>query len=91
MARGGLSFAQALGVGEKQKKPRRLSACGATAFVAFNSRLLGYDYPGFIPGFLAILCQGNNFVNHCYITMVKINRRFQVFTPACFSDFPVSL
>ncbi|MBU4447993.1 MAG: hypothetical protein KKD99_05345, partial [Proteobacteria bacterium] len=23
----------------KQKKPRKLSACGATAFVAFNSRL----------------------------------------------------
>ena len=38
--------------GGKQKKPRKLSACGAKAFVAFNLIVLRYAVRGSFPEFL---------------------------------------
>jgi hypothetical protein len=53
---------KAFAVGEN-KKPRKLSVCGAQAFVAFNSRLVWCGGPGFIPEISPILLQAKGFVN----------------------------
>jgi hypothetical protein len=53
LASGCLSFAQARGGRRKTKKPRTLSACGAKAFVAFNSIVVLRDAGrGSFPEFL---------------------------------------
>jgi hypothetical protein len=63
---------KAFAVGET-KKPRKLSACGAQAFVAFNSRLLWCGGPGFIPEISPIILQDKGFVNIFYTAWSKIS------------------
>jgi hypothetical protein len=50
-ARGCLSLPKPLAIEGRQKKPRKLSACGAQAFVAFNSIVLRYALRGSFPEF----------------------------------------